>query len=200
MSSTTPQGPYLGPPAGPSAPPVAPPAPPARRPALLAGALAAAVVLLGGGFLAGRSTAPKGPATLAAAFQQAAQGKLPCGSSGGSGGGGFLQRACSGQAGGFGGGAGGAGGRGGGGGGALLGPGSVTGQVTQASASQLTVRTVAGALTLKLNPSTVVLTTTTSGKSALATGARVVVSSTANADGSRVAQRVLLLPATGQQG
>ena len=170
-----------------------------NRPALLAGAVVAAAALAGGGFVAGRATAPKGPATLAQAFQLAAQGKLACGSfTGGAGGGGFLQRLCSGQGGGVA-----AGGGGGGGerfGGGLLGPGSVTGQVTSVSAGQLTVRTPAGLLTVKLGPTTTVLKTAAGKTADLATGARVVIASSANTDGSRVAQRVLLLPAVAGQG
>jgi Domain of unknown function (DUF5666) len=204
VSASTPQGPYAGPPSGPFPGPSAGPpasAPATRRPALLAGALVAAAILLGGGFVAGRVTAPKDPATLAVAFQEAAQGKLPCGSTGGQGGGALLARACTARAGAAGGAGGFGGGRGGANrGGGLLGPGSVTGQVTQVSGSQLTVSTNAGALTVKLSPSTAVLKTGSGRPSDLTDGARVVVASTANADGSRVAQRILLLPATGSQG
>src|SRR5205823_3635301 len=49
---------------------------------------------LAGGFFAGRATAPKGPATLAEAFQQAQAGKLPVGNGGP---GGFLRRGQNGQ-------------------------------------------------------------------------------------------------------
>ena len=38
-----------------------------------------AVVVAGGAFYAGHTTAPTGPATLAAAVTQAQQGELPCG-------------------------------------------------------------------------------------------------------------------------
>lgn len=50
-----------------------------RRTVVLAAA-AALVLGLAGGFLAGRQTAPKGPATLADAVRLASQGKLPTGS------------------------------------------------------------------------------------------------------------------------
>jgi outer membrane lipoprotein SlyB len=95
-----------------------------------------------------------------------------------------------------------AGGGGGGGrfGGGLLRPGSVAGQVTSASAGRLTVRTPAGLLTVKLDPATTVLKTATGRTADLATGARVVIASSASPDGSRVAQRVLLLPAVAGQG
>ncbi|MDQ6649021.1 MAG: hypothetical protein M3Z02_02710, partial [Actinomycetota bacterium] len=63
-----------------------------NRPALIGGAVLGGLLLLGAGFAAGRASAPKGPATLAAAVQQASAGKLPCGTPTGNAG--FVTRLC----------------------------------------------------------------------------------------------------------
>lgn len=77
--------PYTAPPAppygagGPPEPPFVPP-PPANRPTGLIVGLGVAVVALAAvAFFVGRSTVKQGPKTLIAAFTQAQQGKLPCG-------------------------------------------------------------------------------------------------------------------------
>ena len=172
---------------------------PLPRRFVVIGGAAAAVVLAAGGFLAGRSTAPKGPATLSAAVQLAAAGKLPCGNA--------AAALCNGRfGGGFGGGQGqggtgqggtGQGGTGqgrGGGLGGLFGPGSVNGTITGVSGNTLQVQTRAGTVTVTL-PSGVEITTTTGGTSRdLVTGRSVVVTATTAADGNRTAERIFILP------
>jgi hypothetical protein len=176
-----------------------------RRLVLIGGAVAAAVVLAAGGFLAGRSAAPKGPATLSAAVQLAAAGKLPCGSAaaalcngrfGGGFGGGQGLGGAQGGAGQGGPGQGGPGqGRGGGFGG-LFGPGSVTGIITSVSGNTLQVQTRAGSVAVTL-PSGVRITTTAAGTSKdLVAGRSVVVTATTDAGGNRTADRIFLLPST----
>jgi hypothetical protein len=167
-----------------------------RRVVMAGGAAVAAVVLAAGGFLAGRSAAPSGPATLSAAIQLAAAGKLPCGTA--------PAAICSGAGrfgGGFGAGGFGAGGFGGGTGqgrggvlGGLFGPGSVNGTITSVSGGSMQVQTRAGTVTVKL-PAGVQVTSTTTGSSRdLAAGRPVVITATTGTDGTRTAQRIFVLP------
>ena len=175
-----------------------PPAQPARRTGPLVGLGVLALALGVGGFFLGRSTAPKGPKTLAQAFQQASQGKLPCGQ-----GPGAVSRACQGGAQGAGGQGGGfAGGRQGGGqgGGGLLGPGSVTGTVTSVSNGQVVLQTRAGTLTLTVTPQTQVTKTTGGTVADVINGARVAVSSTSGSGGNRTAQNIFVLPQVSGNG
>jgi hypothetical protein len=76
-------------------------APPRRRGSgragLLVGAGLAGLLLLGGGFALGRTTAPPpppGPASLMDALRMAQQGTLPCGNPADDGLGAFVQRLC----------------------------------------------------------------------------------------------------------
>ncbi len=113
------------------------------RDRLLAGAVCL-VVGLGGGFALGRATAPSGPKTLAEAFQQAQQGKLPRGNVQGLAGG--FRQGQGGQPGQAQGGQGGPlGGRGG--------P-SLQGDITAISGDVLTLTTGAGELKVQLGDST----------------------------------------------
>lgn len=181
------------------------------------GAVVAAVVLALGGFFAGRATASNGPATLAQAVQQASSGKLPCGSTTGTGGA-LLTAICNG--GGFGGRFGGTGqggtgqggtgqggtgqggtgqgqnGAGRGGAGGLFGPGSVTGTITSVSGTTMQVETRAGTITVTLPASAQITTNTAGSAKDLAAGKSVVITATTDANGNRTAQRVYVLPQT----
>lgn len=184
------------------------PADPRRRRAVLAAAGGVALLALGGaiGYLA----APRGPATLAAAVQQAQSGTLPCGSTpstaspaNGAGGGRatvLLDRLCQ-----RGNGTAPAPGSSGpvtarGGLGALFGPGALTGTVTTAAGGSVTVQTRAGNVTVSLPPTATIRTTTAGTAGDLKAGETVVVQSTPDASGSRTATSVLVLPAGGTGG
>ena len=185
--STTPQRPDWAGPATDPPPPAGPgterlaPAPPASgggRRVMVAAGLALAVGLAGG-FFSGRATAPKGPATLAEAFQQAQAGKLPVGNGGP---GGFLRRGQNGQGSGQGvqpgqgfpapGGAAPGGVNGGRG---FGGPGGIQGQVTALDGDTITVQTNAGPVKVKLSDSTTIERATTGSRRDLAVGTQVSV-------------------------
>lgn len=191
--------------ADPGKPPRA--ADPRRRTAVLASV--AGLALLAIGVLAGYYAAPRGPATLAAAVQEAQSGQLPCGTpsapaagttgtaAGGRGGAFLVARLCQstataaapgttgpvpGSRGGLGG---------------LFGPGSLNGTITSMDAGSLTVQTRAGDVKVAL-PSTATISKTTAGQlSDLKSGERIVVQSSQDASGNRTATSVFVLPATG---
>jgi len=77
--------PYVTPPAppygagGPPEPPFVPPPPTTRPTGLIVGLGVAVIALAAVAFFVGRSTVKQGPKTLLAAFNEAQQGKLPCG-------------------------------------------------------------------------------------------------------------------------
>ena len=77
--------PYVTPPpppygaGGPPEPPFVPPPPTTRPTGLIVGLGVAVIALAAVAFFVGRSTVKRGPKTLLAAFTQAQQGKLPCG-------------------------------------------------------------------------------------------------------------------------
>jgi hypothetical protein len=160
------------------------------RDRLLAGAVCL-VVGLGGGFAVGRGTAPSGPKTLAEAFQQAQQGKLPRGN---------LQ----GPAGGFGqgqnGGQGGNGGQNGQGGafGGRGGP-SLQGDITAINGGVLTVSTGAGELKVQLNGSTQIRKAVSAKQGDLGVGDTIAVRFNPTASngsaGTVVASSITLEPA-----
>jgi hypothetical protein len=182
--STTPQRPDWAGPATDPPPPAGPgterlaPVPPASgggRRVIVAAGLALAVGLAGG-FFAGRATAPKGPATLAEAFQQAQAGKLPVGNGGP---GGVLRRGQNGQNG-----QGATPGQGfpgpggtppGGGNGGQGGPGGIQGQVTAVDGDTITVQTSAGPIKVKLSDSTTIERATAGSRKDLAVGTQVSV-------------------------
>jgi hypothetical protein len=131
---------------------------------VLAAGLALAVGL-GGGFFAGRTTAPRGPATLAEALQQAQAGELPTGDIGAGRQGG--------QGGAFPGGQpppGGAGGPGGPGG-----PGGFQGEVTAVDGDVLTVQTQAGTIKVRIGDATEINRSTKGSRADLAVGRQVTV-------------------------
>ncbi|GAC1323802.1 MAG: hypothetical protein NVSMB13_04260 [Mycobacteriales bacterium] len=184
-----------------------------NRPALVAGAVLGGLLLLAAGFGVGRATAPKGPATLVAAVQQASTGKLPCGTptanagfvtrlcnTGANGGGGLAGQAPGGQAGAGQGGAGqgqaGQGGAGRGGVGGLFGPGAVNGTVAAVSGSTLTVSTRGGDVPITLPAGATLSKTATASLADLGKGLPVVVSTTTDAAGKRTATQVFILPAS----
>ncbi len=158
---------------------------------LVVGGVIGAVVIAGGAFFAGRAMAA-GPATLADALQEAQAGTLPCGTTSGTGGGGFAARLC---AAGTGGGAG-TGGTGTGvPGGAGFGGRGVVGTVTAVSPTSITVNTRGGSVTVAV-PSTVVVSKTVTGAmSDVTVGADVTVASTTDASGNRTASRITIVPA-----
>ncbi len=166
---------------------------------VLIGGVVAALVIAGGAFFAGRATAA-GPATLAAALEQAQAGTLPCGTPSGAGGGAFLvTRLCGGTGGAGQGGTGqpgqGVPGQGGPGG---FGRG-VVGQVTAVTATSLTVNTRAGSVTVAV-PGTVTVNKTVAGSiSDVTVGSNVTVASTSDASGNRTATAITIVPA-GQLG
>lgn len=168
------------------------------RQKLMGVAVVVGLVLLVGGFFAGRATASKtsGPATLADAFRLAQQGKLPCGSSAGATGpGNFIARLCGGGNG-FGNGL----GNGFGGGGRFI-PGQggagrfgIPGTITSVTNGKLTVQTRAGNVTFDL-PSDVAINKTVTGTLRdLKNGATVQVTSTTGNNGTRIASQVVILP------
>lgn len=233
---TTPSDPGSPSAAGPQLPDlsdlVANPGKPPRSPAsartkLYAGGAVAGLVLLGAGFAIGHVTAGGGPATLAAAVQDAQAGKLPCGTppatstqaasatgTGGFRGGGasfIVARLCqaSQNGGGFGTGtgAGGAGGTGGGfagrgGLGQLFGPGAVNGTITSLTSTSMTVQTRGGSVTVALPASATITKTTAGSLKDLGSGMDVIVSTTQDSSGNRTATSIFLLPvaAGGQTG
>ncbi|HEX6676270.1 MAG TPA: hypothetical protein VF486_14735 [Actinomycetes bacterium] len=158
------------------------------RDRLLAGAVCL-VVGLGGGFAIGRGTAPSGPKTLAEAFQQAQQGKLPRGNLQGPGGG-FPQgggqngqNGQNGQAGGF-------GGRGG--------P-TLQGDITAINGGVLTVTTGAGELKVQLNGSTQIRKAVSANQGDLGVGDTIAVrfnpTGSNSSAGTVVASSITLEPA-----
>jgi hypothetical protein len=172
---------------------------------LVGAAVLGALVLAGGGFVAGRAAASTGPSTLADAVQQAQAGKLPCGSSSGTGGA-FLTAICSGNGGRLGGGRfGGDGTEGGGtaqggtgrGAGGIFGPGSVTGTITSVSGNTMQVQTRAGTITVTVPSSAEITATTTGSSKDLVAGKTVVITATGDSSGTnQTASRVLVLPQT----
>ncbi len=195
------------------------PANPRTRTYVTAGV--AGVVLLGAGVGIGYAVAPRGPATLTAAVQQAEVGKLPCGTpqtttaAGGGSGGGFgtgagagpagvtflVARLCqNGQSASGGGGFAGGGGAGGfargGGLGGLFGPGSVSGTITSVTSSSLTLQTRAGTVTITLPSSAKISKTAAGSVKDLGSGERVVVSTSQDTSGNRTATSVFVLPTT----
>ena len=170
-----------------------------RRTVVLA-AVVALLVGLGGGFFAGRQTAPKGPATLADAVRLASQGKLPTGSfNRGQGGLGGLFRGNGGQGGPF-------GGQNGNGqnGGNQSGNGqgaqgrqfsrSIQATVGSVAGDVVTLQTAAGQVQVHIGPSTVIQKVTKGSKADLAPGNRVVVTfdlSGSRSDGSVTAASIL---------
>jgi hypothetical protein len=148
-----------------------------RRPVVLA-AVVALLVGLGGGFLAGRQTAPKGPATLADAVRLAGQGKLPTGTfTPGQGGFGGLFRGGNGQGAPFGGGQNGQNGNGQGSRGA---PGrqfnrSIQATVSSVAGDVVTVQTAAGQVQVRIGPGTRIEKAARGSKTDLAPGSRVLV-------------------------
>lgn len=157
---------------------------------VLVGGVVGALVIAGGAFFAGRAMAA-GPATLADALQQAQAGTLPCGTTSGTGGGGFAARLC-----GSGTGTGGTGGAGATGqGGAGFGGRGVLGTVTAVSPTSITVNTRGGSVTVAV-PSTVVVEKTVTGSmSDVTVGSDVTVASTTDASGNRTASRITIVPA-----
>jgi hypothetical protein len=157
-------------------------------------AVSAVIAVLVGvaGFLIGHA-ASSGPKTLAEALTQARAGKLPCGTVSSTSGAGFLvSRLCgsgtgSSGGGGFGGfGPGTVGGSGGFGGNAGL----VAGTVSSVSGTSITVATNAGNVTVTV-PSTASITKPAKiSLNQLPVGSRVVVISSTDASGARVASRV----------
>jgi hypothetical protein len=142
---------------------------------VLAAGLALAVGL-GGGFFAGRTTAPRGPATLAEALQQAQAGELPTGDIGagrqGGQGGAFPGGPPPG-------GAGGAGGPGGPGG-----PAGFQGEVTAVDGDVLTVQTQAGTIKVRIGDATEINRSTKGSRADLAVGRQVTVRPDLDAAGS----------------
>jgi hypothetical protein len=166
------------------------------RDRLLAGAVCL-VVGLGGGFAVGRGTAPSGPKTLAEAFQQAQQGKLPRGNLQGPAGG-FGQGGNGGQNGQGGqGGNGGQNGQGGGFGG-QGGP-TVQGDITAVNGGVLTVTTGAGELKVQLNGSTQIRKAVSAKQGDLSVGDTIAVrfnpTASSGAGGTVVASSITLEPA-----
>lgn len=163
----------------------------ASRSALTGGAIVLAIVLLGIGVVIGRFTAPSGPASLAAAVQQARAGTLPCGT-------GVVARLCS--AGGFGGATGNGGARGGTGGGFGFGRGGgaggfgVVGTVSSVGNGTLTIQTRGGSVQLTLPSSATVSKTVAGSTSDLAAGDTVQVTTTTDSSGQRTVQRIVILP------
>jgi len=159
------------------------------RDRLLAGAVCL-VVGLGGGFALGRGTAPSGPKTLAEAFHQSQQGKLPQGN---------LQ----GLAGGFRQGQGGQNGQNGQGGqgGAFGGRGgpSLQGDITAINGGVFTVSTGAGELKVQLNGSTQIRKAVSAKQGDLGVGDTIAVrfnpTSSNGSAGTVVASSITLEPA-----
>ena len=156
------------------------------RDRLLAGAVCL-VVGLGGGFAVGRGTAPSGPKTLAEAFQQAQQGKLPTGN---------LQGQ-PGQGGPFG-----SQGNQGNQQGGNRGPGAgagVQGDITAVSGQVLTISTPAGDLKVKLGGSTTIQKAVSAAKGDLVVGDTVSVrlepSASNSGDGTVTASSITKEPA-----
>jgi hypothetical protein len=159
---------------------------------LLVGGVVGALVIAGGAFFAGRAMAA-GPATLADALQEAQAGTLPCGTTSGTGAGGFAARLCGSGTGTGTGGTGGAGAIGQGGAG--FGGRGVVGTVTAVSPTSITVNTRGGSVTVAV-PSTVVVSKTVTGAiSDVTVGADVTVASTTDASGNRTASRITIVPA-----
>jgi len=165
-------------------------------------ALAAAVALvvgLAGGFVAGRQTAPKGPATLADAVRLASQGKLPTGTiTPGQGGLGGLFR---GQGGNGQGGQGGPFGRGQNGNGQNAQGGQpglfnrgIQATVSAVAGDVVTVQTGAGQVQVHIGPDTRIQKAAAGSKADLKPGSRVVVTldlSGSGSDGSVTAASIL---------
>lgn len=167
------------------------------RNVIIGGAIAG-LVLLGGGFFAGKAMAA-GPASLYDAMQQASSGQLPCGAppaDAAGGGGGGISRLCGGGANLGGGAAPGGGAAGGGGGfpGGGFGRG-LSGTVTAVTATTLTLDTRAGSVTVALPGGVEVAKTVTGSASDVVVGATVQVTSTTDASGNRTASRVTVVPA-----
>ena len=162
---------------------------------VVVGAVAAAVVIAGGAFFAGRAMAA-GPATLADAVQQAQAGSLPCGTSS-TGAGAFIGRLCgtgTGAQGGFGGGLpGGATGQGGAVGG--FGGRGLAGTVTAVTPTSITLDTRAGSVTVAVPATAAVSKTVAGALTDVTVGSTVTVTSTTDANGARTASRITLVPA-----
>lgn len=157
---------------------------------LLVGGVVGALVIAGGAFFAGRAMAA-GPATLADALQEAQAGTLPCGTTSGTGGGGFAARLCA-----SGTGTGGTGGAGATGqGGAGFGGRGVLGTVTAVSPTSITVSTRGGSVTVAVPSNVVVSKTVTGAMSDVTVGSDVTVASTTDASGNRTASRITIVPA-----
>lgn len=174
-----------------------PPGTRTSRNARYAAAAVGVLVLLAAGFGAGYVVAPRGPATLAAAVQRAESGALPCGTpatstTGARGGTAFLiARLCQPSSAGAGATTPGGLRRGG-----LGGPGSVNGTLTAVSNNSVTVQTRGGPVSIKLPPAPKVTKTTVGSVKDLASGERVVVSTTQDGNGNRTASTILVLPAS----
>ena len=163
----------------------------------------AGLVLLGGGFFAGKAMAA-GPASLYDAMQQASSGELPCGAppANADGGGGGISRLCGGGT--PGGGTPGGGTPGGGAGGAGF-PGGgfgrgLSGTVTAVTATTLTLETRAGSVAVALAADVAVAKTVAGAASDIVVGSTVQVASTTDASGNRTASRVTLVPADALPG
>jgi hypothetical protein len=159
---------------------------PRWRDRIVAGALCL-VLGAGAGFALGRTTAPSGPSTLAEAFQQAQQGKLPAGD---------LQ-GLRGQGGGLFGGQNGQNGQGNQGNRTI--GGGVQGDITAISGDVLTLSTPAGDLKVRLSGSTSIRKAVAAAKGDLAVGDTVSVridpSASGGGDGTATASSITKEPA-----